>query len=871
MKQSEASKEATKSSQFLASSPNGADEFSANLTVPEKIVGLRCYLEGLAELQDEKRPHGDVRPGWLSFNRRDCWGQLVLRSDEAMPPLQKQLANIRQGRRIYVPPLIFEQLLQQSPSIRHNAFKTDVFCLGMSVLETFFDPDELQLLYDFQTCQFNRHGLQAALEMLIAGADERVSRALGMFLKNCILSSDEAEVFSPKEAVSVLKRVAEFRPIWDLLFPSDEELSSQAPGSERPNTSGSNRPLEPPQLNRNFDSFAQGPTLKDSQMLANSKFFASSISFAEGNGEEDPQTFRPVDVSMNKSTEIREYLRSIGVTHEPDFKDEEKLEYLLRKTDEAVTESHGPFASKRKLIQDAIPLNDSWKDSAAYNFITNSSPSDLQELDDDFSEMEERKFVTSRQHMVEINVNSTLNLSNERDSNASPTKIGSQLPPVLVGSPQGSVKLREIIDSSKFSIQSAPKPKESEKKVEDSGTRTPKNEISGQINVLFQKKDTASEREENTSDKGINSPKPSMDSELLSEKRLQAVELGEKEWVSSRRLLPAEQKARSSVKVEEKRFSGNLLSMDIPSHLDPSKPRTIYQTVLLQSVSDEFRNRTSLARQSQNDKASLQSKDERNLTPSRFSREHQPGFEVQKPKEPEEKKKTSRPSVIFENFNFSKDEKSSVSSLKQTKASNPPPPLPPTVSSQPTNPPIQTPIHRFEPANQIPTLGQLRSTTPSRVLYTTQVASTPQVVDKSPIITISQNHEKSSIISLPKNIDKSPTVSFPQTVDKSPSISTPQYKTSLPQATSYVRNVSPIRPTAQMVQSSPRPLYMPGLSSSSTTKTHSPSPGFYSQTSVIKTVNGQVVQALATPQMTKTASAVLIHNYAGRAPGGRPL
>ena len=93
-------------------------------------------LFGLVHLQEHNMVHADLRPELVSVPvKRGAGFQLLDRLGDPSPPNQVQLNNLKAGKSLYMSPALFHALSSREPKVRHNPFKSDIFSLGMVVLE----------------------------------------------------------------------------------------------------------------------------------------------------------------------------------------------------------------------------------------------------------------------------------------------------------------------------------------------------------------------------------------------------------------------------------------------------------------------------------------------------------------------------------------------------------------------------------------------------------------------------------------------------------------------------------------------------------------------------------------------------------------
>lgn len=127
---------------------------------------IENVLDCLAFLQQGKMVHGDVRPKYIDFKQADderpC--KLLDRMGDPNPPNQVQLKNMRMNYSLYMSPSLYKNLAQKESKVRHNPYKSDVFSLGVIVLESGL-LHSVQDIYDKELKDIN-------IEILLGHLDE---------------------------------------------------------------------------------------------------------------------------------------------------------------------------------------------------------------------------------------------------------------------------------------------------------------------------------------------------------------------------------------------------------------------------------------------------------------------------------------------------------------------------------------------------------------------------------------------------------------------------------------------------------------------------------------------------------------------------
>jgi serine/threonine protein kinase len=93
-------------------------------------------LFALVHLQENNMVHADIKPELIQVPvKRGQNFQLLDRLGDPSPPNQVQLNNIKAKKPLYMSPALFSALTKKEPKVRHNPFKSDIFSLGMILLE----------------------------------------------------------------------------------------------------------------------------------------------------------------------------------------------------------------------------------------------------------------------------------------------------------------------------------------------------------------------------------------------------------------------------------------------------------------------------------------------------------------------------------------------------------------------------------------------------------------------------------------------------------------------------------------------------------------------------------------------------------------
>lgn len=80
--------------------------------------------------------HGDVRPKYISLQTTEQPNKLNDRLGDPYSPNKVQINHLKKQNAIYMAPILFKSLALKKRKIKHNPYKSEVFSLGMVILET---------------------------------------------------------------------------------------------------------------------------------------------------------------------------------------------------------------------------------------------------------------------------------------------------------------------------------------------------------------------------------------------------------------------------------------------------------------------------------------------------------------------------------------------------------------------------------------------------------------------------------------------------------------------------------------------------------------------------------------------------------------
>lgn len=127
---------------------------------------LEDCLYALAHLQENNMIHADLRPELIGVpvkNERNF--RLLDRLGDPSPPNQVQLNNIKSKRSLYTSPALFRALSNRKRKVKHNPFKSDVFGLGMIILEAGL-LQSVQSVYDLENGEIDENSMVDLVQKL---------------------------------------------------------------------------------------------------------------------------------------------------------------------------------------------------------------------------------------------------------------------------------------------------------------------------------------------------------------------------------------------------------------------------------------------------------------------------------------------------------------------------------------------------------------------------------------------------------------------------------------------------------------------------------------------------------------------------------
>lgn len=198
-------------------------------------------VEAGAYLQENGQSHGDIRPSQILLTKNGTF-KLGDRLHDPSPSPTNQFNNIVAGRDLYMSPILFNALKQHKFNVSHNAFKSDVFSLGMTILEAGL----MKLFSDVypdnnKSTEINEHDLQ-----------ENIDEFSRKFQDNPLLVTTVSKMLEVKENnrpdfINIKGAIPSYSEILEYFERTDEDVYEDEHDFTDPNG-----------VNDNFDQYNQG-------------------------------------------------------------------------------------------------------------------------------------------------------------------------------------------------------------------------------------------------------------------------------------------------------------------------------------------------------------------------------------------------------------------------------------------------------------------------------------------------------------------------------------------------------------------------------------------------------------------------------------
>jgi hypothetical protein len=127
-------------------------------------------LEIVSYLKEKKMIHGDIRPEYVMFDGESQIYKLADRLGDPSPPTKVQAKNIIRGRKLYLSPQLFFNLVHQTrgtpnfEAVRLNPYLSEGYSIGLLILESGL-LEECQGIYDLELGQIDEGVLQEKLAL----------------------------------------------------------------------------------------------------------------------------------------------------------------------------------------------------------------------------------------------------------------------------------------------------------------------------------------------------------------------------------------------------------------------------------------------------------------------------------------------------------------------------------------------------------------------------------------------------------------------------------------------------------------------------------------------------------------------------------
>jgi serine/threonine protein kinase len=139
-------------------------------------------LEIVTYLKEKKMIHGDIRPEYVMFDGESQIYKLADRLGDPSPPTKVQAKNIIRGRKLYLSPQLFFNLVHQTrctpnfEAVRLNPYLSEGYSIGLLILEAALLED-CQCIYDLELGQIDEGTLQ---ERMAAFAENYQDQDVGL-------------------------------------------------------------------------------------------------------------------------------------------------------------------------------------------------------------------------------------------------------------------------------------------------------------------------------------------------------------------------------------------------------------------------------------------------------------------------------------------------------------------------------------------------------------------------------------------------------------------------------------------------------------------------------------------------------------------
>ena len=266
---------------------------------------IEDILDCLAFLQDGKMVHGDVRPMYIDFVEEDSGARCKLldRMGDPNPPNQVQVKNMKKKKNLYMSPTLYKCLIQRENKVRHNPYKSDVFSLGVVILEAGL-LHSIQDIYDEENKDIN-------IDVLLTHLDEFCNLYDNELVKEIVclmLDLEEKPRKDPKRMIKHFRLlVEEYRKAGEEIEEVEEIDLETAERNEMKPAADDEEELEVENLledNNNHDFEAEGENNyeNDDNDEGENNFENDDDNW----GQEEERPYVPLNDSDNEEEEVQE-------------------------------------------------------------------------------------------------------------------------------------------------------------------------------------------------------------------------------------------------------------------------------------------------------------------------------------------------------------------------------------------------------------------------------------------------------------------------------------------------------------------------------------------------------------------------------------
>lgn len=155
----------------------------------------------MAFLEENRMIHGDIRPELISvpISKEDNF-RLVDRLSDPSPPINVQLNNLRNKKNLYMAPIFYYSFINRKLSIKHSPFKSDIFSLGMVLLEVGL-LKSVQSIYSKENKGIDKENMISLVQEFVDKYDDNILQESLMIM----LEFGEELRQTPSELIETIK------------------------------------------------------------------------------------------------------------------------------------------------------------------------------------------------------------------------------------------------------------------------------------------------------------------------------------------------------------------------------------------------------------------------------------------------------------------------------------------------------------------------------------------------------------------------------------------------------------------------------------------------------------------------------------------